>query len=56
MLFVVHGIDGVPQDFDASAFEIDDNGTLVITDGNQASQKVLAAFASGAWGAVVPKG
>ena len=60
MLTVVHLIEDVPREFDTAAFEIDDNGTLIILDhpaglGGAATPRVVAAFAAGSWGAVVPK-
>lgn len=61
MLTVVHLMDTVPHEFDTGAFEIDDNGTLIILDSTSAhgargaTPRVIAAFAPGSWGAVVPK-
>lgn len=61
MLTVVHLIEDVPREFDTAAFEIDDNGTLIILDQPAsrgmatATPRVVAAFAAGSWGAVVPK-
>ncbi|UBI01563.1 hypothetical protein [Corynebacterium freneyi] len=60
MLTVVHLIEDVPREFDTAAFEIDDNGTLIILDhsagqGMSTTPRVVAAFAAGSWGAVVPK-